>query len=124
MNDVTPRTGHLPDDIKNKLRALNKSRRLYVRRIESRVYRGVLTKRQATRIINHIWRDYDALLSTLGLQRGVNIHHGIYYHPCGTIAAYRRHKRKGETPCDPCRLAWNEWMNQYRIKKCLEARNL
>lgn len=25
--------------------------------------------------------------------------------PCGTAAAYRRHKRAGETPCDPCKLA-------------------
>lgn len=25
--------------------------------------------------------------------------------PCGTRAAYRRHKRHGETPCPPCREA-------------------
>ena len=25
--------------------------------------------------------------------------------PCGTTAAYRRHKRNGEKPCDPCRRA-------------------
>jgi hypothetical protein len=23
--------------------------------------------------------------------------------PCGTRAAYRRHRRRGETPCQPCR---------------------
>ena len=25
--------------------------------------------------------------------------------PHGTVAAYRRHRRAGETPCDPCREA-------------------
>jgi hypothetical protein len=25
--------------------------------------------------------------------------------PCGTSAAFRRHKRAGETPCDACRAA-------------------
>ena len=25
--------------------------------------------------------------------------------PCGTVAAYMRHKRHGETPCDDCRRA-------------------
>ena len=25
--------------------------------------------------------------------------------PCGTHGAYQRHKRRGEQPCEPCRLA-------------------
>ncbi|MCP2339213.1 hypothetical protein [Actinomadura rupiterrae] len=25
--------------------------------------------------------------------------------PCGTRAAYKRHKRRGEQPCEPCRQA-------------------
>lgn len=25
--------------------------------------------------------------------------------PCGTVAAYARHLRRGETPCDACRAA-------------------
>jgi hypothetical protein len=25
--------------------------------------------------------------------------------PCGTIAAYQRHRRHGEDPCEPCREA-------------------
>lgn len=25
--------------------------------------------------------------------------------PCGTVAAYKRHLRNGETPCEPCREA-------------------
>lgn len=29
-------------------------------------------------------------------------------HPCGTVAAYKRHKRHGATPCEPCRQAYNE----------------
>lgn len=28
--------------------------------------------------------------------------------PCGTPAAYERHRYHGETPCDACRLAHNE----------------
>ncbi|WP_035796387.1 hypothetical protein [Kitasatospora mediocidica] len=28
--------------------------------------------------------------------------------PCGTSAAYARHRRHGETPCEPCRLANRE----------------
>ena len=27
--------------------------------------------------------------------------------PCGTMAAYRRHRRNGETPCDACRATAN-----------------
>jgi len=27
--------------------------------------------------------------------------------PCGTLAAYRRHYRRGEPPCDACRIAHN-----------------
>ena len=27
--------------------------------------------------------------------------------PCGTLAAYRRHYRRGEPPCDACRIARN-----------------
>jgi hypothetical protein len=27
--------------------------------------------------------------------------------PCGTVAAYRRHFRNGETPCEACRAAEN-----------------
>lgn len=26
--------------------------------------------------------------------------------PCGTVAAYKRHQRAGEQPCDLCRAAW------------------
>ena len=35
--------------------------------------------------------------------------------PCGTRSAYVRHKRKGEQPCDACRLAYNEyWRSWYQ----------
>ena len=27
--------------------------------------------------------------------------------PCGTLAAYRRHSRRGEKPCEACRIAAN-----------------
>jgi hypothetical protein len=29
--------------------------------------------------------------------------------PCGTVAAYKRHLRHGETPCSECKAAWAEW---------------
>ena len=29
--------------------------------------------------------------------------------PCGTTAAFMRHKRAGEEPCDRCRKAWNAY---------------
>lgn len=34
--------------------------------------------------------------------------------PCGTPAAYTRHRAAGEKPCDACRLAWNESVRQRR----------
>ncbi len=34
--------------------------------------------------------------------------------PCGTLAAYRRHLRHGETPCAACRVANVERQRQYR----------
>jgi hypothetical protein len=34
--------------------------------------------------------------------------------PCGTRAAYRRHRRHGETPCQPCRAAAAAYKRQYR----------
>lgn len=27
--------------------------------------------------------------------------------PCGTVAAYQRHLRRGETPCEACRFEWS-----------------
>lgn len=36
----------------------------------------------------------------------------------GTIGAYRRHRRHGEPPCDPCREAWNaDQRARYAAKK-------
>lgn len=37
--------------------------------------------------------------------------------PCGTRAAYRRHRRAGETPCEPCRLAAAEHNAAMRAKR-------
>lgn len=40
--------------------------------------------------------------------------------PCGTVAAYQRHVRDGQTPCEPCRQAKNaslrKWWNDNRRK--------
>ena len=38
--------------------------------------------------------------------------------PCGTQAAYKRHQRNGEEPCDPCRAAWSAYQRElYRKRK-------
>lgn len=38
--------------------------------------------------------------------------------PCGTVAAYKRHGRKGETPCEACRAAERERQAElYRKRK-------
>ena len=31
------------------------------------------------------------------------------FRPCGTLAAWRRHYRHGETPCQACKQAWSRW---------------
>ena len=38
-------------------------------------------------------------------------------HPCGTPAAYFRHYRNGEKPCEACRLAQNEYRDELRAKR-------
>jgi hypothetical protein len=44
---------------------------------------------------------------------------------CGTRSAYVRHKRKGETPCDSCRLAynayWRDWYSSHQSSQSLAA---
>lgn len=42
--------------------------------------------------------------------------------PCGTPAAFQRHKYKGEKPCAECRRAYNLYESQRRARK--EARTL
>lgn len=38
--------------------------------------------------------------------------------PCGTVAAFRRHKRAGEEPCDACKQAERERQAElYRRRK-------
>src|SRR5690606_29324388 len=44
--------------------------------------------------------------------------------PCGTVAAYRRHQRHGEPPCDECRKAEAEHQREmYRIRKAKREQN-
>lgn len=33
--------------------------------------------------------------------------------PCGTVAAHRRHARRGEKPCDACKKAWADEHRAY-----------
>jgi len=37
--------------------------------------------------------------------------------PCGTVAAYRRHQRAGEAPCEPCRAAWAAYQRDLYAKR-------
>jgi hypothetical protein len=37
--------------------------------------------------------------------------------PCGTVSAYKRHQRRGEPVCDPCRTAWNDYTRELRRTK-------
>jgi hypothetical protein len=37
--------------------------------------------------------------------------------PCGTPAAYARHIKRGEEPCDPCREANNAYARHYRRRR-------
>jgi hypothetical protein len=37
--------------------------------------------------------------------------------PCGTDAAYSRHLKRGEDPCDPCKEAHREGNRAYPSKK-------
>lgn len=42
--------------------------------------------------------------------------------PCGTPAAYARHLRKGEQPCDPCRLAQNAYTRSQPGRQAAQKR--
>jgi hypothetical protein len=33
--------------------------------------------------------------------------------PCGTVAAYKRHQRRKEPPCEACRAAWADQQRTY-----------
>lgn len=37
--------------------------------------------------------------------------------PCGTVAAYRRHRRAGEEPCEPCRSAHSEHQRRMYLQR-------
>lgn len=37
--------------------------------------------------------------------------------PCGTVSAYQRHLRHGETPCDACREASRDSRREYNLKR-------
>jgi hypothetical protein len=37
--------------------------------------------------------------------------------PCGTVPAYKRHKRRGEDACDECKAAWAAWQRDYYARK-------
>lgn len=41
--------------------------------------------------------------------------------PCGTRAAFIRHRRNGEDPCEPCREAYNAYHRQYNQTKSVDG---
>jgi hypothetical protein len=36
---------------------------------------------------------------------------------CGTASGHHRHRKRGEKPCEPCRLARLEYLNKYRSQR-------
>lgn len=56
------------------------------------------------------WIDFDEHGRPLSALRGVN---GRVVQPCGTYAAWQRHKNHGEAPCGPCEAAAAEWKANY-----------
>jgi hypothetical protein len=56
----------------------------------------------------------DAWLRKLEQNRGYRSRSARVLKPCGTEAAYRRHLRRREVPCEPCRLAANTAAAGYR----------
>jgi hypothetical protein len=42
--------------------------------------------------------------------------------PCGTTAAYARHRRRREAPCQHCRTAWNAYNNMLKVRKRAASR--
>jgi hypothetical protein len=45
----------------------------------------------------------------------------MIYRPCGTVAAYQRHRYHGEVPCDLCKEA-KKMYNRYRYRHRHEER--
>jgi hypothetical protein len=45
----------------------------------------------------------------------------FYLKPCGTEAAYRRHLRRGEQPCEACRAA-TAYAAMLRMRRVRQAR--
>lgn len=39
--------------------------------------------------------------------------------PCGTVSAYKRHRRYRETPCPACYAAWNAYQLAARARRNL-----
>lgn len=35
---------------------------------------------------------------------------------CGTNGGYQRHLKRGEEPCEPCRVAKADWQRRYRSR--------
>ena len=42
--------------------------------------------------------------------------------PCGTLAAWKRHYRRGEKACDQCKAARNQWRAEHDYPKARDRR--
>ena len=58
-------------------------------------------------------------------RKGQRAREDIPLKPCGTRAAYDRHKHAGEEPCEPCKQAFNEYhrAKRERAKQRAEQRD-
>lgn len=70
-------------------------------------------------------------MSTAEYQRAWRARHGARTgqpgpapsQPCGTVAAFKRHKRKGETPCEACHDAYKAQQKLLYQKRKARAAN-
>jgi hypothetical protein len=62
-------------------------------------------------------RKYEISPTTVGrYKNGIIAWEPAELQPCGTPAAYRRHKRKREMPCSDCLAAWVTYNKRYQPK--------
>lgn len=63
-------------------------------------------------------RELDRPPAPPGAPRINGLPDGVELHPCGTPSAFRRHRRRGEPECAPCRAAHNAYQrDQARARR-------
>ena len=83
--------------------------------------------------MNHVVSDYAASMSSAEYQRQWRAKQGARTgqpgppasEPCGTYAAFKRHERRDETPCDECRDAYRAYQRDlYARRKTARAQKV